>query len=391
MLGLREGLTQILPVVVDPNEFAKSENRAGLTARVDRLAQIARKVQHHPITQRADPSLAFLSKNLVDEFDRASVALRLKRADFARFTLLHVTSSCIECHTRTAAGPGFQTETLDKTILAMKPLARAEYFLAIRDFERAQIELDVVIGNSGEGVNYFDVDRAIRYALAIAVKYQDSPERAGALLDKISAVPRLPFYLRHNVAAWVESVKDWRAEKGAAKTLDFAEKLIEKGRRAQFGFSDRGGDIYFFRAAGLLHALVGALEGTEDYGRGLYLLGLAYEESRDLAVWQVHENYFESCIRRAPRTAWSEKCYTRLRESWEVGYSGSEGLGLPADVKASLAELRALAFVKPEPEDDPLADIAPAEEPLAPPTPPFPVAPKVEPPAPPRTVPTAEE
>lgn len=408
MLGLREGLTQLLPVVANPQEFSKPENRSGLSVRVEKLAQIARKVQHSPIVQKSDPSLAFLSKNLVDEFDRAAVALRLGRPDFARFSLLHVTSSCIECHTRTSAGPSFQTESLDKAILAMKPLARAEYFLSVREFDRAQIELDVVIGNSGEGVNYFDVDRAIRYSLAIAVKYEDSPERAAAVLDKISAVPRLPFYLRHNVTSWIESVKEWKAEKGQAKTLDFAEKLIDKGRRAQFGFSDRGGDIYFFRAAGLLHGLVASLEGTDEYGHALYLLGLTYEASRDLAVWQVHENYFEACIRRAPRTQWSEKCYARLRESWEVGYSGSEGLGLPADVKARLDELRGLAFTKPEPEDDPLADIAPAEEPAttsspapgpAPaPTAPVPtpdsmpvVPPRAEPPSPPRVVPTEEE
>ena len=82
----------------------------------------------------------------------------------------------------------------------------------------------------------------------------------------------------------------------------------------------------------------------DQLGEALYLTGLSYEAVRDLAVWSLHENYFESCVRRVPHTSWSELCYRRLEESVYFGFTGSSGLRLPLDVQVRLQELQKLAL-----------------------------------------------
>jgi hypothetical protein len=52
--------------------------------------------------------------------------------------------------------------------------------------------------------------------------------------------------------------------------------------------------------------------------------------------------FLETAIRPAPQSVHARKAYAFLEEYVLVGYTGSAGLHLPADIQARLAELRRL-------------------------------------------------
>jgi hypothetical protein len=107
---------------------------------------------------------------------------------------------------------------------------------------------------------------------------------------------------------------------------------------------DKGGDIYYLRALSELHLLMTQQLPPQQIGETLYLTGVSYEAVKDLSIWTLHENYFESCIRTVPKTDWAKKCYKRLEESIYFGYTGSSGTNIPADVQMRLQSLQKLAF-----------------------------------------------
>jgi hypothetical protein len=53
--------------------------------------------------------------------------------------------------------------------------------------------------------------------------------------------------------------------------------------------------------------------------------------------------YYETCIRRAPHTGISEKCFQRYEANVYFGYTGSGGTSIPEDIAAVMKELKDLS------------------------------------------------
>jgi hypothetical protein len=308
--------------------------------------------QHNPQVQNSDPSLRFISTAFSEDLKRAKESLDENKREFARYTLLNVTAYCIECHTRTGSGPSFNSPILQKTLKSLNPMEKGEYLLSTREYGLAYNEFEKVIKNSlaSQG-NLFDLDRAVRYALSIAVKFQNDPRKSLEIAQLIEKSNRAPLYLRESAKSWDKSIQFWKKEKFKKNpkvddVLKHSEFLVKEGRALQSGLSERGGDIYFLRGLSQLLSLLSRKDLTkEQTGEALYLTGESYEAVRDLSMWSLHENYYEACIREVPHTPWSEKCYTRLEESIYFGYTGSSGLGLPADVQQKLDDFKKEAVI----------------------------------------------
>jgi hypothetical protein len=137
-----------------------------------------------------------------------------------------------------------------------------------------------------------------------------------------------------------EWVREEQRHKKAKDPIRLARQRIEKAMQIQQFPQDHAGDVEYLRATALLHqALKNHLNKSKE-AETLYLLGRAYEVLDDLGSWNLHESYYEVCVRKAPRTAWAKSCFTRLEASIYQGYSGSSGTHLPAHERERLKELK---------------------------------------------------
>lgn len=350
MQGLKEGLTRLLPLVVDVRQYNNPDNQPQIDQLVSELYVTSKQVVHNPAVTNMDPSLRFISTAFTDDLKRADESLKLGKREYARYTMLNMTAYCIECHTRTSSGPSFDSPQLEKTLTALKPLERAEYLLAVRQYDPAFKEFESVIKEGlNDGAHFFELEKAVRYALSIAVKFKQDPKKAQELVSLIEKSSKVPYYLKQNARSWSDAIKAWSKEKPKAKRtvqeqLRSAQNLVKKGNEARVGRSDRAGDIYFLRALSELHLVLAQQLGREQLGEALYLTGFSYESVHDLSASSLHENYYENCVRRVPHSAWSERCYKKLEESIYFGYTGSSGLRVPLDVQTQLQELQKQAL-----------------------------------------------
>jgi len=348
MQNLRANLVNLLPIVLDPTQFNAPQNRERLLTDVKNLVDISKQVNHSPAMSQMDPGLRFISTAFSQDLARAQESLELDKREFARYTLMNVTAYCIECHTRTSSGPSFTSVELEKTLLSLSPMARGEFLLSTRQFDKAFSEFESVIKNLlNTGNRTFELDKAVRYALAISVKFQKDPKKSMDIAQLVEGASKAPYYLKQDAHAWVSSIKEWQNEKKSKNPPDVlksSDNLLKLGRSAQMGSSNRGGEIYFLRIVSDLNSFLRENVDKDKQGHALYLMGLAYEAVGDISVWSLHEDYFESCIRTVPHTKWAERCYTKLEESSFLGFTGTAGVQLPVDVEMKLDSLHKLAF-----------------------------------------------
>ena len=106
---------------------------------------------------------------------------------------------------------------------------------------------------------------------------------------------------------------------------------------------DRNGTIHYVTAASILNRYIHNNPRTNlDVAEAYYLLGIT-ESLLAHSYWISKEEFdFETAIRLAPGSSFAPKAYSLLEESYTVGFSGSSGTHIPADVKALLADLRKL-------------------------------------------------
>lgn len=350
MQELQETLTRLLPKAVDVQQYNAPENQKSIESDVKRLFVLSKSVSHSPATAAKDPSVTFISKAFSEDLERIDESLALGKRDFARYGIINMTAYCIECHTRTSTGPSFRSPALEQTLKKLTGLERGEYLLATRQFDASLREFSHFIDERlAQKNDYFSLDKAVRYSLSVTVKYLKDPKRSLEVVEKIKSASGVPYYLKQNALGWETAIHEWMKEKpprdrGQAAMLKRVREWIAKAQQLQVRMVDRGGDIFYLRALSDLHLILQMKLTPEQSGEALFLTGLSYEAVRDISTYTLHENYYESCIRKVPHSTWSQKCFKRYEESVYFGYTGSSGTRLPEDEAKHLQELRALAL-----------------------------------------------
>lgn len=354
MQQLSQILSDLLPFVANPKKFSDPANAEKIERDTTELKALAHALKTGEMPNN-DPSMKVVSQLFDDDLARALASLKNGNRDYARRILSDTTSYCIQCHTQTNNGPEFPMLSFDLQMKDLKPLDRAEFLTATRQFEPALVSYKQALSEPDLAkTDTFAYEAAAREALAISVRVHKDPKEALGLIKAISKNRALPAPFKKTTAAWKKSLEEWRKEKPkklaknenpALHELAQAETLIAGARSAQSNPLDGSQDIPYLRAASLLHDLIQRPTRTDELSaRALYLLGISSEATRDTNFWGMHETYYEQCIRLRPRTEQSRQCFGRLKDSVLMGYSGSGGTVVPPAIQKRLDSYQLLAF-----------------------------------------------
>lgn len=349
MQALSKALSRLLPLVSSRPKFNKPENGPAIEDDTRQLRTLAHSLKTTS-KPNADPALQAMTQVFADDLDRALEGLRGGNRDYARQILKDTTSYCIQCHTQTNNGPDFPRLALAINTNELSSLEQAEFFAATRQFTPALEAYERVLNDpSLAKTDPFAWEQAARSALAITVRVKNDPKETSNLLSQIEAHPTLPETTRKAVKSWKKAVRDWSKEPKVttyteSAALKKAESLLRIAQKSQEFPLDHSEDIQYFRASSLMHDLLGTEDRSPEVSaKALYLAGVASEATRDMNFWTLHETYYEQCIRTLPHTPQAETCFERLNDSVTLGYSGSSGTQIPADVRRRLSLMKSLA------------------------------------------------
>ncbi len=370
MQELSTVFTELMPIVANPQKFSDTKNRAIIEKDTDSLQRLSHSLKTETLPRNSDPSLKMTAELFEQDISQAKVALTNNQLENARMILRDTSSYCIQCHTQTNNGPNFPKLKLDFPTDGLTTLEKAELYTSLRRFDLALEEFTKLIVDKNYAAEHaFEWEQAARSAIAISVKSEKDSGKTLSLVKKIAANPSSPQFIKESVQPWEASVQEWRHERktllsSPLETLKSVEKLIAKAQAHQRYPLDHSQDILYFRASGILHDLL-AFHNAKDEtkARILYLSGISAEKTRDLNFWTLHETYYELCIQTDPHTEIARQCFDKLYNSMVVGYSGSAGIAIPAEIQSRLTELKNLSAALSNPE------VTPTPHPAATPTP----------------------
>jgi hypothetical protein len=181
---------------------------------------------------------------------------------------------------------------------------------------------------------------------------KQSPALAGGIIDRVLASREAPLFLKQDAESWRQSVNSWRNEPKLEGMTEeglyaVAVKLLAQAHDVQKYPADHSADVLFLRASAAVHNLLQAGSKGPHAGEAYLMAGICYEVLRSFHIGEIHEIYYEGCIRNNPHTPLAETCFARYESSVFEGFTGSGGAHLPDDLKDKLKTLDELARPAP--------------------------------------------
>lgn len=350
MQELYKTLSELLTDVTSDRRFRDPANRLQIENLAKKLANAAHSLNSKEMSSPdADPSVKIIAEMLGRETKRAVSELKSGNYSYARSILRSVPSYCIACHTRTSSGARFDKLPLEPSSDSLTSLEKGQFFAASRQFDRAQTEFrKIIMDPKSLSENTWDWETAINQSLAIAVRVKKDPKEAMDIVQTILNAKTTPTFMKDNAKAWKTSINEWAAEplrkiSTEVELHNEAMRLMQKARESQKYPMDRTADVVYLRASATVHDLLQVAPSGKVTQDALFLAGLSYEVLSPLKLEDLHEVYYEACIKQTPHTPTAELCYSHYEEAMFFEYTGSAGTDVPEDVKQRLQALRQLA------------------------------------------------
>lgn len=339
-----EAIAQLLPLSLDDRRFASPEERPRIEGWLLTLGKASEDIERH--TGERDAGYGQIAHSLAR--DVADARRRFSRRHYAQvqFDISQMTSTCVACHSRLPKERDFPLAkrfTDRPEVQSLKPAARALLLVATRQFDAVLPLYESRFADPSVRPSDLDIDGELLSYLVVCVRVQRDAARPQTALAKLAARPDVPRYLKHNLAAWQKQLGELAGTMQTPPSLAHARQLVARGRALSAYPADRVSLVYDLAASSDLLQLVAARQIGQDGLAEAYfeLGGIAARIERGAWIPEIEQD-LEIAIRLAPGGPFAEKAYALLEEYTLETYGGSEGVDVPDDVTARLAELRAL-------------------------------------------------
>ena len=353
MQSLYQSLTELLTDVCSDQRYYDSKNSSRIEREIKNLSTFSHELSKDikDTSSQADPTLQLFSGFLASETSEAYRSFRGGQQRYAREILRSIPGDCLACHSRNALGPDFNSLAIEPGA-TLKPSERAEFFAATRQFDRAIESFQKILhGTVKPKSDSYDLEKSVNEALLIAVRHKRDPKLALSIVQSVIDNPESPKFLEEDATHWKKSLEDWAME--PARELKTEEglhaealRLIALAHSNQTYSMDHSQDITYLRASTVLYDLVQLAPKGKHVSEALLLLGMCYEVLNPHRMENLHNIYYESCIKNAPHTEIALTCYRRYEQSIHFGFTGSAGTHLPQEIKEKLLELWGIAMPK---------------------------------------------
>ena len=299
-------------------------------------------------------SYEFLRRTLANDVAQAALSYRQGQYESARFLVHDMVNACFGCHTRLPelerrfdmgsdllGQPGIDDLPLDE---------RARLATAVRQFERAMELYEALFLSTETSPSDIAYTGAFENYLKVAVRVRGDFARAASAFRRFLGRDDVPRYLAIHVQSWIDALESLRTAERPEDDFEAGREVFREAQMLSLFPEDPRALVHFVDASRLLHRFVQAHAESPPadaierrrVGEAYYLLGVA-EAHITSNYWYAETEFFlESAIRLAPGTDFARKAYAWLEEDVLIGYSGSAGLDVPADVSEYLRELREL-------------------------------------------------
>lgn len=343
MAQVFEAITHLLPLSLSEQKWSDPKNRKEILEWLDLLASRSKALEAH--AEGRDAGFRNLSRSLSADVEEIRERYRAGRYEESHYFMVESTKNCVACHSRLPTAREFPLA--DQLISqvdfeALSVHEKTQLLVATRRFARAMDVWEKAFVEPEITPEMLDLGGYLLDYLTIGLRVERAPGRVRATLVKLRARKDMPRYLRRHIDGWIRALDATRGDLDRKDRLERARELVfVKGNVDPYPLG-RDRFVYDLVASSLLLQFLDGSEVVSDAktAEAYYLLGVVESRSVD-SYWVPQADFhLEASIRMAPDSPFAEDAYAILEENLVVGYGGVSGADLPADVWATLSELR---------------------------------------------------
>jgi tetratricopeptide (TPR) repeat protein len=352
MQKLYQVLKTILTDITQDARYFDEANKNSIEKHIGQFVAVTHNLNpKHPNGNHNDPTFPILSQSLISEAELAYSSFHMGQTSYARGILRTVTGTCIECHSRSTSEADLKDFPFDPELKDFTALEKARFFIASKQTDRALEQYEEVLKTlSPSKSNLWDWEAALREGLTIAVRVKNDSRLAETIIDSVLKETTTPQYIKIDARIWKSSISEWNQEKkkklkSSESIYQEALRLMSRAQKIKKYPMDHSADLIFLRASKTLYDYIKTAPSGPHIADVFLLQGLCYETLNPKHFENLHDLYYEACIRTSPHTNLAQNCYARLEQSIYFGFTGSSGTHLPEDVSKKLLDLWGLSFI----------------------------------------------
>lgn len=346
MQGFAKSVSKLAPYVYSARAYSDPQNGKEISARLKEFSGLAHtlKAEMGEKIVGSDPLVRYSLGQLKGDISRAQESFEIGSLDYSRGVMKNALNHCFRCHSLNDPGSKATLDWSSFKNLPLSPLERVDLLVASRQFDQAKQLLEGLMKDPEYVMRApFDFESALRRYLALMVRVKRDPKATLAELENLDHRKEVPFYVQEHLHSWIQSLSAWSHEKPTKTSLlDQARARMKAAQRLQGFAKDHSGDVEYLRVTNMLHDYLKTAQSPADTAEAFSLLGQSYEVLDELGYWNLHEVYYEACIRALPKTDRARGCFRRLQSSIYLGFSGSSGVHIPQSERERLNELKPL-------------------------------------------------
>lgn len=328
-------------------KFKDPKNEGEIAKHLKEFARLASEAKHDPALQ--SENFKFSQQVLENYISDTERLFRLGNKSFARWKLASATSVCMSCHTQMmSTTPAFN----DFNNLAVLPskFERAEFLFATRSFDKAFEMYGEIISEFPENkYNPREVETALERQLVYFTRLKRDPQAGLKEFKNHAQNKKLPPYILTNIAEWIRGLERWQknpapnpATASADKILAYAKNTLDYSLLSKIDSSQDPNLVSYLSTSGILYEFLQKNPRSKATPEILYYLSVCDRYVSSTFYYSLADLYLRECITKYPDLPIARKCYREYEMETILGYTGSSGTNLPADVEADLKALKKL-------------------------------------------------
>ncbi|MEC9281565.1 MAG: hypothetical protein VX642_02550 [Bdellovibrionota bacterium] len=346
MQKMRASISKLSIFLFSDKEFSNNTQTKEISEGLNYLVKVSDQLDGKikDSSESGDPAFPYIIEQLKEDLKTGQKAFKEKNYAFAKSTLKSALNRCFQCHTQAYKKTQWSAPHKQYVSKWLSTEEKINYLVAMRDFASAKMFLEERIdGFVSSKESKLEMENILSKYAVVAIRMNLKKEEILSKLEAFYAKLKMKDSLAAKTQKLIESIKDLPDLKDR-DSLPKIKKLVSKAENKKEYITDDSALIESLIAAQSLHDLLREKKVKDSEKAEVYfLLGQSYQNINDPAFWDMHENYYEYCVRNKPHSALAKKCFAEFKDSIVFRNTGSAGTNLGLREKLRINQLQKLS------------------------------------------------
>lgn len=335
------------PFIASESGFNNPANSAAISDALKNMVALSKEVNHEERITRTGFGVS--GRILTEQLEEVENVFNNGNKDYALENLRSTLGVCMSCHTQL---PAVSTKftTLNQTHLLENQFEEAEFLYLIRNFDEAmRLYGELIAGYPLNNAEISNLEKAVYRQIFYYVRVARDLQGLSIVLQRDSANPKLPEHLQNQIKGFIAAADGMQNEKYPQFTAaesealrNYAEAMLNGAPGSDFSLDSPQNMIAALKVSSVLYEYLSKYPETLLKPDILYWLAYGERRSPYQSMHSLPDLYLKQCVIEYPKNPVAEKCLVEYEKFITVGFTGSGGTHIPADVVQELTMLRNL-------------------------------------------------